>query len=139
MAADRNGVPVGWAIEGANRHDVRLLQPTLKAVDNAGLLRDVETLHLDRGYDYPAVRRQLAGIGIQDACIQRRAPSTGQRRPNGLGLRWIIEYTNSRPSNYGQLRRNTDRKPGCRHAAICLATTILITAKLIDHKNRWNP
>ena len=139
VAADRNGIPVGWAIDGANRHDVRLLQPTLEAVDNAGLLRDVETLHLDRGYDYPAVRQQLAGIGIQDACIQRRAPSTGQRRPNGLGLRWIVESTNSWLSNYGQLRRNTDRKPDCRHAALCLATTILITAKLIDHKNRWNP
>ncbi len=139
VAADRNGIPVGWAIDGANRRDVRLLQPTLEAVDNAGLLRDVETLHLDRGYDYPAVRQQLAGIGIQDACIQRRAPSTGQRRPNGLGLRWIVESTNSWLSNYGQLRRNTDRKPDCRHAALCLATTILITAKLIDHKNRWNP
>jgi transposase len=139
VASERHGVPVGWAIDGANRNDVRLLQPTLEAVDNAGLLSDVETLHLDRGYDYPAVRRQLAHIGIADACIQPRAGAKSTRHPMRLGLRWIVESTNSWLSNYGQLRRNTDRKPNCRHAALCLATTILITAKLIDHKNRWNP
>ena len=140
VASDRNGIPVGWAIAGANRNDIRLLKPTLAAVADAGLLRDVETLHLDRGYDYPAVRRQLAEAGIQDASIQRRrTPAHRPRSPNRLGLRWIVESTNSWLSNYGQLRRNTDRKPDCRHAALCLATTILITAKLIDWRNRWNP
>lgn len=139
IAAERHGVPIGWAIDGANRNDVRLLGPTLAAVADAGLLEDIETLHLDRGYDYPAVRRQLAGIGITDACIQPRSKSTGARQPIRLGLRWIVESTNSWLSNYGQLRRNTDRRTDCRHAALCLATTILITAKLIDWKNRWNP
>ncbi|WP_420618473.1 IS5 family transposase [Candidatus Poriferisocius sp.] len=139
VAAERHGVPVGWAIDGANRNDIRLLEPTLAAINSAGLLEDIETLHLDRGYDYPAVRRQLKALGIADACIQRRTPNTGPRRPLTLGLRWIVESTNSWLSNYGQLRRNTDRKPDCRHAAMCLATTILITAKLIDWKNRWNP
>lgn len=140
VAAERHGVPVGWAIDGANRNDIRLLEPTLAAVADAGLLEDIETLHLDRGYDHPAVRRQLAEAGIADASIQRRRTSAHRpRSPNRLGLRWIVESTNSWLSNYGQLRRNTDRKPDCRHAALCLATTILITAKLIDWKNRWNP
>lgn len=140
VAAERHGVPVGWAIDGANRNDVRLLNPTLQAVADAGLLLDVETLHLDRGYDYPAVRRQLADIGIHDADIQRRRTSAqSSRSPNRLGLRWIVESTNSWLSNYGQLRRNTDRRADCPHAALCLATTILTTAKLIDWKNRWNP
>ena len=134
VASDRNGIPLGWAIVGANRNDIRLLEPTLAAVNSAGLLCDVETLHLDRGYDYPAVRRLLA-----DACIQQRARNTQPRQPMRLGQRWIVESTNSWLSNYGQLRRNTDRRPDCRHAALCLATAILITAKLIDWKNRWNP
>ena len=46
-------MPVGWAISGANRNDVRLLEPTLSAVAAAGFLEDIGTLHLDRGYDYP--------------------------------------------------------------------------------------
>jgi hypothetical protein len=47
-----------------------------------------------------------------------------------LGLRWIVEATNSWWSNYGQLRRNTDRRVRHRPTALCLATTILIVGKL---------
>ena len=36
-----------------------------------------------------------------------------------LGLRWRVERTNSWLSNYGQLRRNTDRKPEHRDPHSC--------------------
>ena len=52
VAVDRHGVPIGWIIDGANRNDVRMLVPTLEAIAEVGLLADIETLHLDRGYDY---------------------------------------------------------------------------------------
>jgi hypothetical protein len=35
-------------IDGANRHDVVTLEPTLDAIGKAGLLDDIGTLHLDR-------------------------------------------------------------------------------------------
>ncbi len=38
----------------------------------AGLLVDIDTLHLDRGYDYPVVRERLAAFGLDDLNIQRR-------------------------------------------------------------------
>jgi len=56
-----------------------------------------------------------------------------------LGLRWVVESTNSWLSNYGQLRRNTDRTTRHRHAQLCLVAALLITAKLIDWRNRWSP
>ena len=46
-------MPVGWAISGANRNNVRLLEPTFSAVAAVGLLEDIGTLRPDRGYDYP--------------------------------------------------------------------------------------
>jgi hypothetical protein len=52
-----------------------------------------------------------------------------------LGLRWIVEATNSWWSNYGQLRRNTDRRNRHRHAALRLATTILIVGKLLTYRD----
>ena len=140
VASDRHGVPVGWAIDGANRNDIRLLEPTLQAVAANRLLEDVETLHLDRGYDYPAVRDRLTALGLRDVCIQRRSTKTpGAQQPIRLGLRWIVESTNSWLSNYGQLRRNTDRRSGHRHAALCLATTVLIVGKLLNYRDRWSP
>ncbi len=38
LAVDRNGIPIGWATNGANRHDSILFEPTLEAVDERGLL-----------------------------------------------------------------------------------------------------
>jgi hypothetical protein len=51
LATDTNGVPIGWVIDGANRNDSVLLAPTLDDVRERGLLCDIETLWLDRGYD----------------------------------------------------------------------------------------
>jgi transposase len=134
-----HGVPIGWAIDGANRNDVKLLEPTLDAIAGHGLLVDVDTMHLDRGYDYPKIRRQLNAAGLNDLVIQkRRKPGDPDRpMPMRLGLRWVVEGTNSWLSNYGQPRRNTDRRTRHRHAALCLATTILITAKLIAWRDRY--
>ncbi len=141
VATDANGIPLGWAIDGANRNDLKLLEPTLADVDRVGLLVDIDTLHLDRGYDYPKVRDQLYRLGLNDLNIQRRTPRVAgePKPPMRLGLRWVVEGTNSWLSNYGQLRRNTDRRIRHRHAQLCLVAAILITAKLIDWRNRWSP
>lgn len=141
VAVDANGIPIGVAIDGANRHDIALLGPTLDAIDANGLLADVELLSLDRGYDYPAVRARLNGYGLTELDIQRRGtkPPPGTPHRLTLGLRWIVEATNSWWSNYGQLRRSTDRKTTHRHTAITLATTVLMTCRLIDYRDRWSP
>jgi transposase len=140
VGVERHGVPIGWVIDGANRNDVRMLVPTIEAIAATGLLADIETLHLDRGYDYPVVRQRLDAFGLDDLNIQRRGTKKpGRKQPVRLGLRWIVEATNSWWSNYGQLRRNTDRRSRHRHAALCLATAILIVGKLIDWRDRWSP
>ena len=140
IGVDRHGIPLGWAIDGANRNDVRLLEPTIDAIAANGWLDEIDTIHLDRGYDYPKIRRQLTAAGLDDHVIQRRR-QPGDHRPKTitLGLRWIVEATNSWLSNYGQLRRNTDRKSCHRHAALCLATTVLIVGKLLTWRDRWDP
>jgi transposase len=45
VASERSGIPIGWVIDGANRHDVAMLEPTLDAIRQAGLLADIGTLH----------------------------------------------------------------------------------------------
>lgn len=139
VAADRHGIPIGWTTDGANRNDVSLLQPTLDAIEATGLHHDIDMLHLDRGYDYPKTRAELATRGYHHLDIQKRGtkPPPGTPHRLTLGLRWIVEATNSWWSNYGQLRRSTDRHTRHRHAALCLATTVLIVGRLIDHRDRW--
>jgi len=49
-----------------------------------------------------------------------------------------VERTNSWLSNHGQMRRNTDRFTHHRLAQLALAITLIITAKLIDWRDRWS-
>ena len=128
--------------DGANRHDSILFEPTLHSAAQRGQLFDVETLHLDRAYDSKAVRALCEAAGITDVICARKRPR-GQARHTKvrtpLGMRWTVERTNSWLSNYGQLRRNTDRCIQHRLAQICLAIVLIITVKLINWRNRWNP
>lgn len=79
--------------------------------------------------------------GIDDLnCPKKRRPGTAHTKQSvPLGERWRIERTNSWLTNYGQLRRNTDRRLHHRLAQLALAITLLITAKLIDWRNRYTP
>ncbi|MCY3850800.1 MAG: transposase, partial [Acidimicrobiaceae bacterium] len=61
IATDRCGIPVGWAIGGANQHDSLLLEPTLASVADSGLIADIETIHLDRGYAGDPVAKTARG------------------------------------------------------------------------------
>ena len=141
IITDANGIPFGWAVDGANRTDSALLAPTLDDAQSHWLLGEIETIWLDRGYDSAVTRERLAERFLEDAVIaKKRKRGSGevkQRQP--MGLRWPVERTNSWLSNFGQLRRNTDRRSIHRVAQLSLAVVFIITAKLIDWRNRWSP
>jgi transposase len=141
IAADRNGIPIGWEIAGANRNDCVLLEPTLDAVDGRGLVAEIDTFHLDRGYDNGVVRQLCSDLGLADVIVsKRRKRGTGKVKLDvPLGMRWPVERTNSWLTNFGQLRRNTDRFIHQRLAQLSLAITLVITVKLIKWADRWSP
>jgi transposase len=143
IATERNGIPIGWEQAGANRNDCVLLAATLDAVDGRGLLADIETLHLDRGYDNNIVRILCVELGLNDlVAAKKRKPGkahTIKKKSVSLGMRWPVERTNSWMSNFGQLRRNTDRFIHHRLDQIALAVALVITVKLVKWANRWSP
>lgn len=141
LLCDRAGIPVGWAADAANRNDCTLLEPTLADAERRGLLADIETLHLDRGYDGDPVLRTCHSYGIDDVVRTPKRPrGPGPRTPKTvpLGLRWTIERTNSWLSNFGQLRRNTDRTTKARLGQLLFAIAVIITIKLFKWADRYN-
>lgn len=140
LATDRWGIPIGWVAAGANRNDSILLEPTLQAIADRGLLTDMRTLHLDRGYDSTLTLTRCAELGLTDIiCAKKRTTSkTTINKPLSLGMRWPVERTNSWLSNFGQLRRNTDRFPAHRLGQIALAVALILTVKLVKWAKRWN-
>jgi putative transposase len=137
ILTDRAGIPIGWTADGANANDSILLAPTLDDAAGRGLLGEIETLWLDHGYDSDATRARLAQCLIDDAVIakkRKRGSATPGTNRLPMGLRWPVERTNSWFSNYGLLRRTIHRL-----AQLALAVAFLLTAKLIDWRNRWSP
>jgi hypothetical protein len=63
LATDTRGIPIGWTTAPANRNDCTLAAPTLDAVAARGLLVEVGTLHMDRGYAFAFVRAVCAKRG----------------------------------------------------------------------------
>lgn len=134
---DAEGIPIGWTTAGANRQDYALLEDTLDEIIANPATAHIGTLHLDRGFGYKSLPTKTDHYPIDNInVIWRRQPGQGRIQLVGFGRRWIAERTHSWLTNYGQLRNNTDRKTRHRHAALCLATTILITTRLIDHRNQ---
>lgn len=141
LATDAWGIPIAWTIEAANRHDSKLLDETLFALEARGYEVEIEGMLLDRGYDYHHVRAELAEAGIE-AEIPVRPPSIhGERRRRrsrvALGRRWRVERASSWLTNFGQLRRNTDRKAVHREAALDLAVAAILTVKLVKWHERY--
>jgi hypothetical protein len=70
---------------------------------------------------------------------RKRGNSAKATKKFPMGLRWPVERTKSWLSNYGQLRRNTDRRTAHQLAQFALAVALLLAAELIDWRNRWPP
>ncbi len=81
VAVEAHGIPIGWAIDGANRNDIRRLEPTLDAVDATGLLVDRYRGDLRRR---EAGRQRRAVVG-GDVGVAAR--SRGGREVNGRARR----------------------------------------------------
>jgi len=87
------------AHEGANRHDSKLLEPTL---DSVPIQRPEPTperpqaLCLDRGYDYPWVHELASGRGFTPH-IRSRAEEIRRklRTPGWRARRWVVEACHS--------------------------------------------
>lgn len=147
LATDKNGVPIAWAEEGANRHDSKLFGVTLEMLADRRLLPEVGVFHLDRGYNYDFIREAVeeAGAGIslpRGAKAKTKTDNKNQQagtKGHSLGARWPVERTNSWFTNYGQMRRNTDRKAGARKAAISFTVAFILTIKLVKYSDRWSP
>jgi putative transposase len=67
MLTDGGGIPLGVAVEGANRHDFKMVKETLTSIP---IVRPGPTpeqpqgMCLDKGYDFDEVRELLAACGF---------------------------------------------------------------------------
>jgi transposase len=70
-------------------------------------------------------RRNEPFSGSPDMVDDLRKGEPEIKKPLTLGLRWPVERTNSWQSNFGQLRRDTDRFSPQRLGQIALAIALI--------------
>jgi hypothetical protein len=96
-----------------------------------GPLPEHPRLSLDAGNDYSMVRQDLQARGITGQIAQRGARASIQ-----TGRRWVVERTNSWMSNFGKLRRCTERRKAPVEFFIALASAITTLHCLI--RRAWS-
>ncbi|MGC9084359.1 MAG: IS5 family transposase [Anaerolineae bacterium] len=114
LLTEGRGIPIAVAVEGANRHDMKLVEPTLAAMvierpeptDQAP-----QHLCLDKGYDYPQVRELVAAWGYT-APIRTRGEEAQEKAqiPGYRARRWVVERTHSWLNRFRRLLIRWEKK-----------------------------
>lgn len=92
-------MPVALTIEGANRHDMKLVGPTLDALAVNKPWPDEDRpqgMCLDKGYDYLEVRELLARFDFTPHIRSRGEEAEDlERHPDAKARRWVVERDHS--------------------------------------------
>ncbi len=100
-------MPVGLGVDGANRHDMKLVDRTLASIPVERPEPTPEApqhLSMDKGYDYAAVRETVAAYGYT-AHIRARGEEAAAKReiPGYRARRWSVERTHSWMNRFRRL------------------------------------
>ena len=92
-------MPIGLAVDGANRHDMKLVIRTLEsmvALRPEATQEQPQGMCLDKGYDYDQVRETLKEFGFT-AHIQSRGQEAKEiaQAAGKKARRWVVERTHS--------------------------------------------
>lgn len=103
---EAEGIPVGLAVAGANRHDMKLTEETLASIPDAADRPDPSTeqpqgLCLDKGYDYDEVREIVEEFGFTAHLKARGEEAQEIKKKAGYkARRWVVERTHSWMNRY---------------------------------------
>ena len=107
-------MPLAVAVDGANRHDMKMTEGTLQAIAierPEPTEEDPQNLCLDKGFDYDEVRELLAAWGYT-AHIRTRGEETEAKEclPGYRARRWVVERTHSWLNRFRRLLVRWEKK-----------------------------
>jgi putative transposase len=99
VLTDGGGVPVGLAVEGANRHDFKMARATIESIPIARpepTADHPQGMCLDKGDDYDEVRDLLTEFGFTAHIRARGEEAKALKQEAGFkARRWVVERTHS--------------------------------------------
>ena len=143
ILTDGAGIPLAVAVEGANRHDSKLLVATLDGLvvarlapgEEEGVGCSEQHLCLDAAYDSEEVRQELEARGYEPHISpaeknKRIERKEARRHPGGRARRWVVERTHSWLNRSRRLLVRWEKKTENYLGFIHLACAQLIFSKM---------
>jgi putative transposase len=114
VLTDGGGVPLGLAVEGANRHDFKMARETIESIPverPEPSLATPQGMCLDKGYDYDEVRELLAEFGFTAHIRARGEEAKALKQQAGFkARRWVVERTHSWMNRFRRILIRWDKK-----------------------------
>ncbi len=114
LLTEAQGIPVGLAVDGANRHDMKLVRAT---VDTSPCHAPPSPEHpqglcLDKGYDFDEVRRIVDEFGFTAHIRSRGEEAQAIKKAAGFkARRWVVERTHSWMNRFRRILVRWDKSP----------------------------
>ena len=107
-------MPIGLAVDGANRHDMKLVRATLESIvaeRPEPSEEEAQGLCLDKGYDYDEVREIVEEFGFT-AHIRGRGEEAKELKEEAgkRARRWVVERSHSWLNRFRRLLVRWDKK-----------------------------
>jgi len=115
LLTEAAGVPVALAVDGANRHDMRLARETIEGVvvdRPEPTKRRPQGMCLDKGYDYLEVWEMLEEFNFT-AHVAVNDPDAVpvERKAGRKARRWVVERTHSWMNRFRGVLIRWNKKP----------------------------
>lgn len=108
-------MPLGLVVDGANRHDMKLVQATIESMvvkRPEPTEEQPQGMCLDKGYDYQEVREILAEFGFTAHIRSRGEEAQAWKQEAGQrARRWVVERSHSWLNRFRRLLVRWDKKP----------------------------
>lgn len=129
LLTEATGIPIALAIDGANRHDMKLVRGTL---DGIMATRPVPTaampqgICLDKGYDFDEVRGIVREFGFTAHIRARGEEAKAIKQEAGFkARRWVVERTHSWMNRFRRILVRWEKLPETFIAMLHLACGII--------------
>lgn len=107
-------MPIGLAIDGANRHDSKMVQATLESIPvkrPTPTRKNPQGMCLDKGYDYDNVRDLVTTFGYTAHIKARGEEAQAIKRQAGFkARRWVVERTHSWMNRFRRILTRWEKK-----------------------------
>ena len=107
-------MPIGLAVEGANRNDFKMARETIESIPverPEPTVAHPQGMCLDKGYDYDEVRDLLAEFGFTAHLRTRGEEAQALKQEAGFkARRWVVERTHSWMNRFRRVLIRWDKK-----------------------------